>query len=71
MNEQSAVLTNVIGPAVVVVAAVLGLAVVSVLVYALIKPSDARRKIEGLFRKPRRERPVGDGHYYKPYWKTK
>jgi hypothetical protein len=71
MNEQSALISNVIGPAVVVVAAVLALAVVGVLIYALIKPSEARRRIEGLFRRPRRERPVGDGHYYKPYWHTK
>jgi hypothetical protein len=31
--------------------------------------SGARRRIEGIFRRPPRPpRPPGDEHYYRPYW---
>ena len=71
MNEQSTLISDLIVPVAVVVAAVLALAIVGILLYALIKPTEARRRIEGLVRRPRRERPVGDDHYYRPYWHAK
>ena len=71
MNVQDVVLSHFIVPVALLAGAVLALAVLGVLVYALVKPAQLRRGIEGHFRRPRRERPLDAGHYYRAYWHTK
>jgi hypothetical protein len=52
----------------VVVGALVALLVVAA-VLALRDPAASRRRVEGLFRKPRKPaRPPGQDHYYRPYW---
>jgi hypothetical protein len=54
--------------ALVVVGALLALVVV-VGALALREPGAAQRRVEALFRKPRKPpKPPGEDHYYRPYW---
>jgi len=55
--------------AVVVVLALLAFVLLVLLVPLLRDPAGARRRIEGLFRRPERKpTPPGADHYYRPYW---
>jgi hypothetical protein len=51
-----------------VVLALLALALLAVLVPVLRDPKAARRRIESLFRRPEKPRPLEPDHYYRPYW---
>jgi hypothetical protein len=60
----------VLVPLVVVGGAVASLFAVGALFDALENPGALRDRIEGLFRRPvRPPKPLGDDHYYRPYWK--
>jgi len=54
--------------ALMVVLALLALALVAALVAVLRDPKAARRRIESLFRRPDKPRPLEPDHYYRPYW---
>jgi hypothetical protein len=54
-----------------VVIIVLSLVVVGLVValWPLLRnPAAARRRIEALFRRPEKPRPLEPDHYYRPYW---
>jgi hypothetical protein len=52
-----------------VVLALVGLALLVVLVPLLRDPGAASRRVQALFRKPEREpTPPKPDHYYRPYW---
>jgi hypothetical protein len=48
--------------------ALLGLALVVALAAVLRDPAAARRRVEALFRRPEKPRPLEADHYYRPYW---
>jgi len=53
----------------IVAGAALALALLAVVFLALRDAPGARRRIEGMFRRPPRPpKPPGDDHYYRPYW---
>ena len=55
--------------ALVVVLALVGFVLLMLLLPLLRDPAAARRRIEGLFRRPERKpTPPDADHYYRPYW---
>jgi hypothetical protein len=55
--------------ALLVALALVGLAVLVLLASLLRDPAAARRRIEGIFRRPERKpTPPDASHYYRPYW---
>jgi hypothetical protein len=48
--------------------ALMALALVVVAIAVRRDPKAARRRVEALFRRPEKPRPLGADHYYRPYW---